>query len=99
MTDEARASPEAQAAAPQAAESIYIMEPALPPHLENSSPTSYPDRSAKVLEALAQQLTESNDFYRPLLDAAQELRDLRSVQTCLIELLRTYNPYTKSFSR
>ena len=97
MTDDGPATPEAQA--PQAVESIYIMEPALPAHLENSAPTHYPDRSAKVLEALAQQLTESNDFYRPLLDAAQELRDLRGVQTCLIDLLRTYNPYTKSFSR
>jgi len=99
MTDEGRAAAEAQAAAQQAADSVYIMEPALPAHLKESAPTRYPDHSAKLLEALAQQLTETNEFYRPLLDAAQELRDLRSVQSCLIELLRTYNPYTKSFSR
>jgi hypothetical protein len=99
MTDEERAAPEPQAAAQQTADSVYIMEPALPAHLKERAPTLYPDRSAKLLEALAQQLTETNEFYRPLLDAAQELRDLRGVQTCLIELLRTYNPYTKSFSR
>ena len=99
MTDEERAAAEAQAAGQQAADSVYIMEPALPAHLKESAPTRYPDRSAKLLEALAQQLTETNEFYRPLLDAAQELRDLRSVQSCLIELLRTYNPYTKSLSR
>jgi hypothetical protein len=99
MTDEGRVKPGAQADGPQAAESVYIMEPALPAHLKDGAPILDRDRSAKVLEALAQQLTETNDFCGPLLDAARELRDLRSVNTCLIDLLRSLNPYTRSFSR
>jgi hypothetical protein len=99
MTDEGRVTREAQAAAPQAADSVYIMEPTLPAHLKDSAPAVDSDWNAKVLEALATQLTETNDFYRPLFDAARELRDLRSVRTSLIELLRTVNPYTKSYSR
>src|SRR5437016_1426770 len=91
--------PESQAAAPQAAESVCILEPTLPAHLKGSAPAVDPDWNAKALEALAKQLTETNDFYHPLFDAARELRDLRSVRTSLIELLRTMNPYTKSYSR
>jgi hypothetical protein len=98
MTDEGRVTPESQAAAPQAAESVCILEPILPAHLKDSAPDD-PDWDAKALEALAKQLTETNDFYHPLLDAARELRDLRSVRASLIELLRTVNPYTKSYPR
>ena len=77
MTDEGRVTPESQAAAPQAAESVCILEPILPAHLKDSAPDD-PDWDAKALEALAKQLTETNDFYHPLLDAARELRDLRT---------------------
>ena len=98
-TDDEHATADAQAA-PQAAESIYIMEPALPVHLkEVATPTLDPDWHAKMLEALAKQLTESNEFYRPLISAAQELRDLRAVRASLIELLRTVHPYKMFSSR
>jgi hypothetical protein len=95
MADEGPVMPEAQAAA---AETV-ILEPGLPAHLKESAPDVDPDWNAKALEALAKQLTETNDFYHPLLDAARELRDLRSVRASLIELLRTVNPYTKSYPR
>jgi hypothetical protein len=94
MADERRVTPEAQATT---AETV-IVEPSLPAHLKESAPDVDPDWSAKALEALAKQLTETNDFYHPLFDAARELRDLRSVRASLIELLRTVNPYTKSYS-
>jgi hypothetical protein len=99
MIDEERVPPKSQATAPRAAETVCILEPILPAHLKDSAPTVDPDWNAKALEALAEQLTETNDFYHPLFDAARELRDLRSVRTSLIELLRTVNPYTKSYSR
>ena len=93
MTDDG---PEtSQAHAPQAVDHIYIMEPSLPPHLKSIVPARDSDWSAKTLEALAKQLSETNDFHRPLLNAAQELRDLRSVNTCLVELLRSLNPYKR----
>jgi hypothetical protein len=95
MADDGHVTPEARAAASQAVESIYIMEPALPAHLKNSAPARDPDWHAKALEELAKQLNETNEFYRPLLGAAQELRDLRSVRAALIELLRTLNPYKR----
>jgi len=93
MTDDGRETSNAQA--PQAVDHIYIMEPSLPAHLKTTVPARDPDLSAKTLEALAKQLNETNDFYRPLLNAAQELRDLRSVNTCLVELLRSLNPYKR----
>jgi hypothetical protein len=86
------------AGAPQAAETV-ILEPSLPADLKDGALDVDPDWHAKVLEALAKQLSETNDFYHPLFDAARELRDLRSVRASLIELLRTVNPYTKSYSR
>ncbi len=58
--------PESQAAAPQAAESVCVLEPTLPAHLKDSAPAIDPDWNAKALEALAKQLTETNDFYHPL---------------------------------
>jgi hypothetical protein len=76
-----------------------ILEPSLPARLKDSAPDADPDWHAKVLEALAKHLTETNDFYHPLLDAARELRDLRSVRASLIELLRTVSPYTRSYAR
>ena len=94
MADERRMTWEAQA---DTAETV-ILEPSLPAHLKESAPDVDPDWNAKALEALAKQLTETNDFYYPLLDAARELRDLRSVRASLIELLRTVSPYTKSYS-
>jgi hypothetical protein len=94
MADERRMTWEAQA---DTAETV-ILEPSLPAHLKESAPDRDPDWNANALEALAKQLTETNDFYHPLFDAARELRDLRSVRTSLIELLRTVNPYTKSYS-
>jgi hypothetical protein len=96
MTDEEERTPGVQAAAPQAAESC-IVEPTLPVHLKAIARDVDPDWNAKALEALANQLTEASDFYYPLFDAAQELRDLRSVHSALIELLRTVNPYTKPY--
>jgi hypothetical protein len=99
MTPDEHETADAQAAA-QAPESIYIMEPALPVHLKESvAPSLDPDWHAKMLEALAKQLTESNEFYRPLISAAQELRDLRAVRASLIELLRTVHPYKMFSSR
>ena len=88
MTDDGRMPPHAQAAAPQAVDAVYIMEPTLPAHLTASAPARDPDWSAMALEELAKQLSETNGFYRPLLDAAQELRDLRSVNAGLIEQSR-----------
>jgi hypothetical protein len=93
MADEGRVTPKAQAA------DLCILDPTLPAHLKDSAPDVDPDWNAKALEALAKQLTETNEFYHPLFDAARELRDLRSVRISLIELLRTVNPYTKSYSR
>jgi hypothetical protein len=86
------------AATSQTTETV-ILEPSLPADLKDGAPDVDPDWHAKVLETLAKQLTETNDFYHPLFDAARELRDLRSVRASLIELLRTVNPYTKSYSR
>ena len=74
MADEGPVMPEAQVAA---AETV-IVEPGLPAHLKESAPDVDPDWNAKALEALAKQLSETNDFYYPLLDAARELRDLRT---------------------
>src|SRR5260370_26428658 len=96
MTDEGQPTPEARTAGPQAAESC-ILEPILPAHLKSSARDVDPEWSAKALEALAKQLTEASDFYLPLFDAAQELRDLRNVRAALIELLRTVNPNTKRY--
>ena len=78
--------------------SVCIPEPALPAHLKDNVQGD-PDWGAKVLEALAEQLTAANDFYDPLRSAAQELRDLRIVRGSLIELLRTVNPNSKPYSR
>src|SRR5262245_35601357 len=78
--------------------SVCIPEPALPAHLKDNVQGD-PDWGAKVLEALAEQLTAANDFYHPLRSAAQELRDLRLVRGSLIELLRTVNPNSKPYSR
>ena len=100
MTDDEHVTANEEAATPQAAESIYIMEPALPVHLkELATPRLDPDWHAKMLVALAKQLTESNEFYRPLISAALELRDLRGVRASLIELLRTVHPYKMFSSR
>jgi hypothetical protein len=95
MTDDGRMPPDAQAAAPQAVDAAYIMEPTLPAHLKDSAGARDPDWSAKALDELAKQLGETNGFHRPLLDAAQELRDLRSVNATLIELLRSLYPYAR----
>jgi hypothetical protein len=84
---------------PQAVETVCIAEPVLPAHLKDSAGDGERDWNPKALEALAQQLTVANDFYRPLMAAAQELRDLRSVNAALIELLRTVNPNSKPYSR
>ena len=62
MADEGPVMTEAQTAA---AETV-ILEPSLPTHLRQSAPDVDPDWSAKALEALAKQLTETNDFYYPL---------------------------------
>jgi hypothetical protein len=85
------------AAAPQG--DTYIAEPMLPAKLKDSAGSGDRDWNAKALEALANQLTEANDFYHPLIAAAQELRDQRNVHAALIELLRTFNPNSKSYSR
>jgi hypothetical protein len=84
--------------APGAVESC-IPEPMLPAQLKDGASGSDRDWDAKVLEALATQLTAANDFYYPLIKAAQELRDLRNVRAALIELLRTVNPNSKSYLR
>jgi hypothetical protein len=83
----------------QAVETVCIPEPVMPAHLEGSIGGGERDWNARALEALAQQLTAANDFYHPLLAAAQELRDLQSVNAALIELLRTVNPNSKTYSR
>jgi hypothetical protein len=112
MADERRPTPEAQAAldaaresipdeqiAAQSSETVCIPEPTLPTDLKEAAHSADCDWNAKALEALANQLTPANDFYHPLLAAAQELRDLRSVNAALIELLRTVNPNSRSYSR
>jgi hypothetical protein len=48
----------------------YRQEPVLPADLEDSGETS--DWNAKVLRELARQLGFGNDFYYPLLGAAQQ---------------------------
>ena len=109
MTDAGRPTPEPQAAlddtggnediAPQAIETVCIPEPTLPAYLKVSTSCEDRDWNAKVLEALATQLTVANDFHDPLIAAAQELRELRSIQAALIELLRTVNPNSRPYSR
>jgi hypothetical protein len=96
--DETGARAESQGATSQPIVSVCIPEPTLPAHLKDSG-RGNADWSATVLEALAEQLTAANDFYHPLLSAAQELRDLRLVRSSLIELLRTVNPNSKPYSR
>jgi hypothetical protein len=112
MADERRLTPDAQAVldeaqesiqdeptAAQSSETVCIAEPTLPTYLKETANSEDRDWDAKALEALANQLTVTNDFYHPLLAAAQELRDLRSVHAALIELLRTVNPNSRSYSR
>jgi len=105
MTDQGRPPPERQAAhageeiASEATETVCIPEPILPIHLKESAGCGDRDWNAKALEALATQLTVTNDFHDPLIAAAQELRDLRSVHAALIELLRSVNPNSRSYSR
>jgi len=111
MTDAERLMSEAQPALDQTGQrsenegmasqpvvSVCIPEPTLPAHLKDSV-AGDADWSAKVLEALAEQLSPANDFYNPLMSAAQELRDLRIVRGSLIELLRTVNPNSKPYAR
>jgi len=95
--DEAGALAPNQASPAQPTVSVCIPEPILPAHLKDNGRDA--DWSATVLEALAEQLTAANDFYHPLLSAAQELRDLRLVRGSLIELLRTVNPNSKPYAR
>jgi hypothetical protein len=85
--------------APDAVATVCIPEPTLPAHLKDGTSGGDGDWDAKVLEALAKQLTIANDFYHPLIKAAQELRDLRNVRAALIELLRTFNPNSKPYLR
>jgi hypothetical protein len=111
VTPDGRTTPEPQAArdevwertqngaAPQPVDAVFIAEPVLPADLKGSASGEDRDWNARALEALAKQLTAANDFYNPLIAAAQELRDLRSVQAALIELLRTFNPNSKSYAR
>src|SRR5215471_9002809 len=106
MTDQGRPPPEPQAALDETGKSVHreeiatetlcIPEPTLPIHLKESAGCGDRDWNAKALEALATQLTVTNDFHDPLIAAAQELRDLRSVHAALIELLRSVNPYSRS---
>lgn len=85
--------------APDATETVCIPDPVLPIHLKESAGCGDRDWTAKALEALATQLTVANDFHDPLIAAAQELRDLRSIHAALIELLRSVNPNSRSYSR
>jgi hypothetical protein len=112
MIDNGRPQPQPQAAldeagrgihseeiASEATQTVCIPEPILPIHLKESAGCGDSDWNAKALEALATQLTVTNDFHDPLIAAAQELRDLRRVHAALIELLRSVNPNSRSYTR
>ena len=104
--DDTGGSTNSQKVAPEAVQTLCIPEPVLP--IDLKEPPSCRDRNwnAKALEALAAQLTITNDFHDPLIasaqdlrDLAQELRELRGVNTALIELLRSVNPNSKAYTR
>ena len=86
---------DARPSAQENAATTYIPVPMLPVDLKDSASHDGRDWNAKALEALAKQLSASNDFYHPLLAVAQELRDFPMVRATLIELLRTFNPNSK----
>lgn len=69
--------------------------PFLPAHLEDSADGKGDDWNAQALESLAKQLTVANDFYYPLIGAAEELRSLRRVRDGLVEVLRMVNPFVQ----
>lgn len=55
-----------------------VPEPFLPAFLEDIADSTDADWNAKALEELASQLGVMNDYYYPLIGAAQEIRHQRA---------------------